>query len=179
MMRGLILVGSAFLIIGSGWAQERPEAQSVADVTLSVVGDPAGLDAYVAEMRKVFKQAWIERWPDEGAESGRLVMRFRVNQAGYLELVEANCIPFQSKGFCEPDAKPPAPPTPIVPMRHSALVGNMESNRDFRRERMNRSAMDAVHSAFVGRPPAPPDDYPAGVITLKVTFVYGIEKPQL
>lgn len=157
-MRSLIAAGTILILFGSALAQQRPEAKSISDVTVSIAGDAHGLGAYTEKLRTAIKQAWIDRWPGGAGEPGRFVAKLRINQAGYLNYFEG----------------PGAPPLP-----QSLLSGDSIAARDYRRERMHRAVMDAVHSVFIGLPPAPPDDYSNGAFTVVVTFVVGTEQPQL
>lgn len=143
-------------------AQEHAAAPPVADVTVAVIGDARGLDAYTAELRDRFKEAWIQRWPFRGAEQGNLVFYVRVNHAGYLGRANAGCPLASNLLACGPKES----------------KSGLAPDRDYGRERMERAANDAFHSVFVGLPPGPPEDYAGSVIDLQVTFVFGAEKPR-
>jgi hypothetical protein len=162
MMRGLIRAGWVLLpLVGLALAQDVPKPGSVSDVTLSVVGDASGLDAYIAAIGTGIKQAWIDGWPSDAPEPGRYVLTLRINHAGYLEsMMGAEFVP----------ATPP----------HPDLLGRT-GDRDpgrVRRIAQIMAATRATEKVFTGLPPAPPDGYSHPII-VKVAFVFGMDRPQL
>jgi hypothetical protein len=142
-------------------AQDLPKPGSVSDVTLFVLGDASGLDAYIATIGRGIKQAWIDGWPSDPPEPGRYVLTVRINHAGYLASVDGA------------EFVPTTPP-------HSDLL-RRPGDRDpvrVRRFVQISAANRAVDKVFTGLPPAPPDDY-SHPIVVKVAFVFGIDRPQL
>jgi hypothetical protein len=165
MLRSWRLLGCLLAIPAClSWAQDRAETKSLSDVTLSVAGNETGLQLYMATMQKLLKERWIERWPIGETQPGRLVMRIRVNRAGYL-------------GMMETLEQSPKPVKQLVELPGSERL--ISGFRDEIPERMFGSARDALNSVFVGLPPSPPESYPSNVITLQITFVFGTEKPKL
>lgn len=64
MPRGWIRIGLTFLsVLVLSTAQECPNTTPFPGVSLSVVGDGSGLDAYLAAIRKNLKLAWIDGRP--------------------------------------------------------------------------------------------------------------------
>jgi|HubBroStandDraft_1064217.scaffolds.fasta_scaffold210851_1 hypothetical protein len=163
MIRGLIRVGWVMLpLVGIAWPQELHRTEPVSDVTLSVIGDASGLDPYIATVRSEIKQAWIDGWPSDNPEPGRIVLTLRINHAGYLGFMDA------------------AEFVPTIALPHSGLLGGRQYLDPARVRRMAQiqAALRATEKVFTGLPPAPPDEY-SHQITVKVAFVFGINRPQL
>jgi hypothetical protein len=163
MIRGLIRVGWVLLpLVGLAGPQDLSKPESVSDVTLSIVGDASGLDPYIATVRRGIKQAWIDGWPSDNPEPGRFVVTLRINHAGYLGSMDGSEF------------------VPTIALPHSDLMGRMGDRDPARVRRMAqiRAAMRATEKVFTGLPPAPPDEYSHQII-IKVTFVFGIDRPQL
>jgi hypothetical protein len=163
MMRGVIRFGWVFLpLIGLAWAQDLPKSAPVSDVTLSIVGDTTGLDAYIVAIRTGIKQAWIDGWPSNTPEPGRFVVTLHINHAGYLEYMQGGEF------------------VPTVALPHSDLLGRTGDGDParVRRKAQISAAMRAAETVFTGLPPAPPDGY-SHEIVVKVVFLFGIDRPQL
>ncbi|MBV8818634.1 MAG: hypothetical protein JO022_09785 [Acidobacteriaceae bacterium] len=139
-------------------AQEHSPAKSIPDLSLSIVGDPAGLNDYVAVLRKRIFVAWLDHWPLEKPEPGRYILTLHINHSGYLDHYDGS--PFVPAGELQVKAadmltKPPDPA------------------RAPRVKQAQTAALRAALSVFEGLPPDPPDDYAHNQIVIKAAFVYG------
>ena len=169
MPSGWIRIGLTFLsVLVLSTAQECPNTTPFPGVSLSVVGDGSGLDAYLATIRKNLKLAWIDAWPSETPEPGRFVVTLHINHSGYLDQIDGRSfVPNSSTGTLQ---KKPVPGKDSV--SEALLKNSRDPARDERLHQMWSAVRHAVTSVFEGVPAEPPDEYPQSQIILKVTFAY-------
>lgn len=160
------LVSTLLSVAAFAQSQEQPKP-SISEVTVSVVGEARGLESYVNGLKNEITRGWIKHWPTDTPEPSRLTLTLKVNHAGYLNFIYAS----------DSDSISTTAAT------HSQVLERIANGNPIRsrlREEMWSAATKATEEVFTGLPPEPPAlSYAQPQIVLKVSFLYGPEKPRL
>jgi hypothetical protein len=160
------LVSTLLSVAAFAQSQEQPKPP-ISEVTVSVVGEARGLESYVNGLKNEITRGWIKHWPTDTPEPSKLTFTLKVNHAGYLNLIYASDNDF-------------IPTTAATHSQGFEQLANGNPARSRLREEMFSAATKATEEVFTGLPPEPPAlNYAQPQIVLKVSFLYGPEKPRL